>query len=65
MSDLYRITGEPAGQPPELQDLIQDGWVVPAEPCVHGNYARHLQPYTYRFGSQGYEWCDGAGLEDE
>ena len=63
MSDLYRITGEPAGQPPELQDLIQDGWLVPAEPCVHGNYARHLVRQRLKGAALG-EWCDGQPKGD-
>ena len=35
------------------------GW-VPVEPCVHGNYARHLLTILENFERV---YCDGVGVE--
>jgi hypothetical protein len=35
--------------------------MVPVEPCVHGNYARHIDPkFPYKGGmASDAAWCDG------
>ena len=34
-------------------------WVVPVEPCVHGNYARHIIDNDECIYDRAHEWCDG------
>ncbi len=46
-----------------------DGWLVPVEPCEHGNYDRHRRlyvPLQYDdFGEKKYYWCEGAALKGD
>jgi hypothetical protein len=50
---LYREAqaGDDYGNP----QLEQGMDVVPVEPCVHGNYARHIDPESLTV----FKWCDG------
>lgn len=41
--------------------------VIPVDPCVHKNYARHIREATIVFGKANgrpnLEWCDGKPKE--
>ena len=36
---------------------------VPVEPCVHGNYARHIIDNDECIYDRAHEWCDGEADE--
>ena len=66
MSDsrLYRIKSDtPVPETMLLFALYEDGWLVPVDPCEHGNYDRHFvkNPYSTLTG----KWCPGAAVGEE
>lgn len=56
---LYRLA---TANELEAYESAEHLWVVPVDPCEHGNYDRHLVTYYDR--PEGLEgvWCEGAGL---
>jgi len=55
-----------------IQQLIDNGSLVPVEPCEHGNIYGHIiggqgskQPWVVMDSLGDPHWCDGAGLENE
>ena len=48
-----------------LDDLERKGWLVPVEPCEHGNYDRHPTALVLDGnGTEMMKWCPGAGIGD-
>lgn len=63
---VYRnkAKGEVYPKPHPIAEWINRYWLVPVEPCEHGNYDRHIIEDTLRDGcgfrgsTPLYEWCD-------
>ena len=79
MNALYRIDPKAhdaydgsytGGLPDPISFLVDDGVLVPVEPCEHGKYDRHwggttstqINPLGFPFVGRG---CEGAGLDDD
>ena len=47
-----------------IKAAIEWGLLIEVDPCMHGNYARHLVDRWFEI-NRGYtdDWCLGAGLE--
>jgi len=46
------------------QWLLEPAYVVPVEPCIHGNYVGHIKPtqdWAGAYGPTAADWCDGPG----
>ena len=62
---LYQVLPPGGGVYSPVEGAIwseSDGWLVPVEPCVHGNYARHIVGYGERMNT--FAMCDGVGEGD-
>lgn len=76
-NDLYRICPDCNGDGsisvmsanPDMHETEYEcercqfaGGYIKAEPCEHGNYARHVIPDIDQLGN--FDWCDGNPKED-